>query len=197
MMENIMPSITASCMVDNAITLILSSTILLPVPLTSYISPMLLTDFFIRLYGCMIQIPLRTMYYFLNLFRFRPVFSIRNLYPARLSSFYISFISLYMTGLFLLCTGLHHDQIFAVFYILWKLNAQCLHRFLIYIDIQIILEDLNRQILHILALQNFIRHCQALCNQYQPSQSRRHLPWNQHLYIPEPSSCLQFPQEHS
>ena len=54
--------------------------------------------------------------------------------------------------------GLHHDQIFAVFYILWKLNAQCLHRFLIYIDIQIILEDLNRQILHILALQNFIRH---------------------------------------
>ena len=50
MMENIMPSITASCMVDNAITLILSSTILLPVPLTSYISPMLLTDFFIRLY---------------------------------------------------------------------------------------------------------------------------------------------------
>ena len=46
MMENIMPSITASCMVDNAITLILSSTILLPVPLTSYISPILLTDFF-------------------------------------------------------------------------------------------------------------------------------------------------------
>ena len=79
-----------------------------------------------------------------------------------------------MTGLFLLCTGLHHDQIFAVFYILWKLNAQCFHRFLIYIDIQIILEDLNRQILHILALQNFIRHsCRFLAKLCVINTNRR------------------------
>ena len=53
MMENIMPSITASCMVDNAITLILSSTILLPVPLTSYIAYPALCSLQIFSYGCM------------------------------------------------------------------------------------------------------------------------------------------------
>ena len=73
MMENIMPSITASCMVDNAITLILSSTILLPVPLTSYISLCSLQIFHtaVWLYD---TDSITNHVLLLNLFRFRPVF---------------------------------------------------------------------------------------------------------------------------